>query len=297
MSRSGERSGGGRIETTSRPVAVADAIAPLPDGYADLLDRVAAVLAADPRVDALWLSGSLGRGVADAGSDLDLIVTVHDELRDDFEAAGGSTWAFLDPAISFEIPGVPGSFVLMTGEGLRVDAVLESVSQVAKTPYRHRVVVFDRRAERLAVPAAEDDGRGPDAARVEWIAREFARQLAIFPDAVVGREDWLLGQEAVHNYRLFLYELYVESNQPLPPMGVKQWSAKLTAAQRDRLASLRVPTADEESVIDAMQQVQRVIRSEGRAMVESAGGTWPETAVQAGLARWAARGLGGCLEG
>ncbi len=185
----------------------------------------------------------------------------------------------------------------MTGEGLRVDAVLESVSQVAETPYRHRVVVFDRRAERLAVPAAEDDERGPDVARLEGIGREFARQLAIFPDAVVGREDWLLGQEAVHNYRLFLYELYVESNQPLPPMGVKQWSAKLTAAQRDRLAALRVPTADEESVIDAMRQVQQVIRSEGRALVESAGGTWPGAAVQAGLARWAARGLEGSLEG
>ena len=91
--------------------------------------------------------------------------------------------------------------------------------------------------------------------------------------------------------RRVLYELYVESNQPLPPMGVKQWSAKLTAAQRDRLASLQVPAADERSVVAAMQQVQRVIRAEGRTIVEAAGATWPEDAVRAGLARWQARGV------
>ena len=271
---------------------IAAALASLPPGYADVLDRIVDELGADPRVEALWLSGSLGRGVADAGSDLDLIVTVADASLDAFAGDGGSTWAFLSPAISYEMPGLPGSFVLTTSVGLRVDAVLEATSDIAETPYRHRLPVFDRRTEPTPVPPAEDAERAPDVTRMEAIALEFARQLAIFPDAVVAREDWLLGQEAVHNYRRFLYDLYAESNQPLPPMGVKQWSAKLTAAQRNRLASLLVPNADEQSVIDAMRRIQQVIRTEGRALLESAGGTWPEAAVRAGLARWEARGLG-----
>lgn len=273
------------------PHETLDAIAPLPDGYADLLDRVVATLEADERVRALWLSGSLGRGVADAGSDLDLVVTVEDQAHDAFVGDGGSTWAFLDPVISFGMPGLPGSFVLTTPDGLRVDTVLERESDVASTPYRHRLPVFDRRSAQPPVPAVEDAECGPDVSTMEAIATEFARQLAIFPDAVVARQDWLLGLEAVHNYRLFLYRLYVESNQPLPPMGVKQWSAKLTAEQRDRLTSLRIPDADEASVVEAMRQIQQVIRTEGRALVEAAGGTWPEAAVEAGLARWSARGL------
>lgn len=268
-------------------------LAPLPAGYADVLDRVVDALSADSRVVALWLSGSLGRGVADTGSDLDLIVTAADDSREDLVVGGKRTWAFLDPVISNEMPGLPGSFVLTTPDGLRVDAVLEAASDIAETPYRHRVPVFDRRPVRVAVPVADEPPGGPDAARMEATVTEFARQLAIFADAVVARRDWLLGQEAVHNYRAFLYQLYVESNQPLPPMGVKQWSAKLTATQRDRLASLQVPAADEKSVIDAMRQVQRVIRAEGRAVLEAAGGIWPEAAVQAGLARWEARGLEG----
>ncbi|MBB2892337.1 nucleotidyltransferase domain-containing protein [Flexivirga oryzae] len=271
--------------------AVGDAIAPLPGGYADVLDRVVTALEADPRVVALWLSGSIGRGVADAGSDLDLIVTVADREADDVVAAGAATWAFLAPVVSLEMRGLPGSFALTTPEGLRVDVVLERELEVAETPYRHRVPVFDRRRTPTPVPAADEEHRGPQVATMEAVATEFARQLAIFPDAVVARGDWLLGQEAVHNYRTFLYQLYVESNQPLPPMGVKQWSAKLTAAQRDRLAALPSPAAEKTSVIDAMRQVTRVLRTEGRALVEGAGGAWPQAAVDAGLARWRAWGL------
>lgn len=278
-----------RDERASRRVA--EAIAPLPSGYADLLRRIVTVLESDHRAAALWLSGSLGRGVADAGSDLDLIVTVGDETHDGFVQDGDTTWAFLEPVISLEIPGLPGSFALVTHEGLRVDVVVEAVADVAHTPYRHRVPVFDRRSAVVPVPGAADVERGPDTARMELVSREFARQLAIFPDAVVARRDWLLGQEAVHNYRRFLYELYVEANQPLPPMGVKQWTAKLTAAQRDRLVSLPVPTPEEQSVVDAMRQIQLVLRAEGRELVESAGGTWPEAAVRAGLRRWEARGI------
>ena len=41
---------------------------------------------ADERVRAMWLSGSLGRGDADAMSDLDLIVAVADDALPEFAA-------------------------------------------------------------------------------------------------------------------------------------------------------------------------------------------------------------------
>jgi len=45
----------------------------------DLLERIVATLQADSRVVAAWLSGSFGRGVEDAWSDLDLHVAIEDE--------------------------------------------------------------------------------------------------------------------------------------------------------------------------------------------------------------------------
>lgn len=50
----------------------------MPPEYEPLLAGVRDVLERDARVLALCLGGSIGRGVADAGSDLDLLVTVAD---------------------------------------------------------------------------------------------------------------------------------------------------------------------------------------------------------------------------
>ena len=54
--------------------------------------------------------------------------------------------------------------------------------------------------------------------------------------------------------RWILYDAYVESNRPLPRTGLKQWSAKLTDAQRATLVAL--PTSgDPAPVIAALEDV------------------------------------------
>ena len=58
-----------------------------------LLARIRALLQADPRVDAAWLSGSFGRGEADAWSDLDLHVAVRDAELDAFLAERPALYA------------------------------------------------------------------------------------------------------------------------------------------------------------------------------------------------------------
>ena len=76
------------------------------------------------------------------------------------------------------------------------------------------------------------------------VVTEVLRQAAIFPAAVVAREDWLLGQVAVHNYARLLYQLFAASNEPVGPMGVKQWSSRLrpTSARCWPRSRSRVPT-------------------------------------------------------
>ncbi|HET7430620.1 MAG TPA: nucleotidyltransferase domain-containing protein [Nocardioides sp.] len=261
------------------------ALAPLEAGYAELLARVVDHVADDERVRALWLAGSVGRGVADAGSDLDLVVTVAD--RDAF--ADAASWDVLDPVITLPLPGLPGCFAFTTRAGLRVDVVLETAGEVASSAYTRRLRVLDR--DGLALPDPAGEQRGPDGARMQALVTEVLRQNAIFPAAVVAREDWLLGQVAVHNHQQMLYDLLVESNQPLPPMGVKQWSSRLTAEQRGVLAALPAPTADRESVVASMTAVRDAIRTHGRAALEAAGGTWPVEVDDALAAYWRRHGL------
>lgn len=264
--------------------AVREAVAPLEPGYLDLLSRVVDHLDGDPQVRAIWLSGSVGRGVADAGSDLDLVVTVADESAfGDAEA-----WGFVDSVVTIPIAGLAG-FAFTTRQGLRLDVVLETPAEVPSSPYVHRISVLDR--DRLAPPVPTDEERPPDIERMQDLVTEVLRQCAIFPAAVVAREDWLLGQVAVQNYQQLLYLLLVESNQPLPVMGLKQWSSRLTADQRDLLAGLPAPTAERGSVVAAMTAVRAAIRTQGRAALESAGGTWPTEVDDALAAYWERHGL------
>jgi predicted nucleotidyltransferase len=268
------------------PADVGSALAPLEEGYLDLLTRVAGQAAGDDRVRALWLAGSVGRGVADAGSDLDLVVTVRDRAA----FTDARVWEdVVDPVITTPIPGLPGCFAFTTRAGLRVDLVVETSDEVASSPYTHRVRVLDR--DRTTPPAPGSGERGPDLGRMQAVVTEFLRQVAIFPAAVVARGDWLLGQVAVHNYQRMLYELLVESNRPLPPMGVKQWSSRLTPEQRDQLAGLPAPAADRDSVVAAMNDVRAALRTHGRAALEAAGGTWPATVDDALDAYWGRHGL------
>ena len=253
---------------------VVSAIAPLPEAYADLLGRIEQVLQADDEVRALWLAGSLGRRDADAGSDLDLVVTV----RDLGAYADPGRWDVVEPLITTPIPGMPGCLAFTTRAGLRVDVVLETPGDLATTSYRRRVRVFDR--DGLPLPDPEPDLRRPDVARMEAIVMESLRQWAIYPFAVVAREDWLLGQAAVGNYHRMLYDLFVEANQPLPEMGVKQWTRRLTAEQAEVLTALPPPSADRDSVERSMRAVRDALRTHGRAALEGAGGTWPEEVAE-----------------
>jgi hypothetical protein len=244
------------------------------------------LLAARDEVRAVWLAGSVGRGSADAGSDLDLIVTVADAAFDDL--ADPSVWAPLDPLLCLDLPFLPGAAVITTREGLRLDVVLERVSDLASTPYRRRLVVLDR--DGLEVPD-EDPLPGPDPRVLHDLVVELLRQSAIFPAAVIARGDWLLGQESVISYRSLLYRIFVEANQPLPPMGVKQWSSRLTPGQRDMLAGLPLPSPDRDSVVACIVEVRRALRTHGRAAVEAAGGTWPVDLDDAMARLWRGAGL------
>jgi hypothetical protein len=251
--------------------AVIDVLEP---GYGALFDRAVDVFGADERVRALWLSGSLGRGDADAMSDLDLLVAVADDEMASFNDSWHEWLASITPTlIARPLPFAPGSLYAVTTDRLRIDVVAEPASKVRSSFFRHRLVVFDRDGLDALVPAP--GGAGPSLDRVSGLVEEFFRDYGMFP-VVLERKDWLLGLEAVHLYRGLLYQLFVEMNAPLPPMGVKQWSTKLTPEQRKVLESLPTGTATRDGVVDAHRQTAREFVHRARHAVEKLGGQWPD---------------------
>ncbi|MGA8113992.1 MAG: nucleotidyltransferase domain-containing protein [Actinocatenispora sp.] len=257
----------------------------LPDRYGDLFDRAMTVFQADTRIRAVWLHGACGRGAADAGSDLDLSVAVRDADHEQFAAQWRDWLADITPTVVARPTGDRG-FSCLTPTCERLDVVVSPVGELPTTGWtlRRRVVLFDRDGLDARIPAPDDPPPDPD--RIAWIIEEVLRQQANFP-TVRARQDWLLGQVAVQQIHLHLYELYAEANRPMPGMGPKQWSAKLTPAQRAVLSALPVPSADARSVYQARDEAIVVFVREAKAVAAANGVEWPvalETAVRDYLA-------------
>lgn len=248
----------------------------LPDSYRPLFESVLNVCEHDPRIRALWLSGSLAKGTADAGSDLDTLIAVRDEDFDDFVAHWRDWLNGITPTlIARELPFAPGSFYSTTTSCARLDVIVERVSSLAGTPYRYRRVVFDRDELDATVPAPEPIP-GPDSGKILVIVEEFFRTLAISPFMLDQRRDYLVVLEGVHALRQMLYDVFVESNQPLAPMGIKQFSAKLSPEQCEIMHALPAATPDRASLVRAMNAIVEVMRTAGRDAAVSCGCQWPD---------------------
>jgi hypothetical protein len=221
----------------------------LPPGYGQLLDRCLEVMYNDPRVRAAWVHGSVARGEADAVSDLDVIIAVADEQLPEFASGWRARLDAITPTVmarpSF---GNTGSWLAITPTCERFDLWVEPASQVASSSVRDRRVLFDRDDLAPLVPAPAP----PAQPSTEKFAELHGRFTAAASVARVADE--LLMLQVIYVLRWILYDAYVESNRPLPPSGLKRWSAKLTDDQHDRF--LHLPTSgDPTAIIDALEEV------------------------------------------
>jgi hypothetical protein len=140
-------------------------------------------------------------------------------------------------------------------------------------------------------PGSAAPPAGPEPGKLAEITEEFLRQQAIFPAAVVARGDWLLGVVGTEEVHLMLYQLFVEANQPLPAMGLKQWSAKLTPPQRACLEALPPPAPRRDAVLHAMRAAAAEFRAQAREILGAYQVPWPE-ALDAAVMAYQTRELG-----
>lgn len=252
------------------------AMEPLPIKYHELLARVIDVAEPDPRIRGLWLSGSLARGTADAGSDLDLVLAIADDAFDDF-VDGWRHWLdMITPTlVANAIPGSNLVFYSLTENICRIDGVVEPVSRVPESPHRTRVPVIDRDGLDARVPDPIQLP-GADRKKITKIIEEFWRIQAIFPAMINDRRDLYCAREGVHTASRVLYDLFVECNQPLPPMGAKQFRARLTPEQYDLLLDIPAYCGDRRDLIAADLAVCAAMNGAGRAAAEAAGAVYPE---------------------
>ena len=103
-------------------------------------------------------------------------------------------------------------------------------------------------------------------------------------DVAVTRDDRLLAIEAIAQARNLLYLLFVESNAPLPAMGVKRWSDKLTDDQRTRARGVADRRAGHGRARRAHDDVVRAFIEQARPICARLGVDWPEALEAADVA-------------
>lgn len=267
-------------------------LARLVPSYRPIFDRLLAVCEADERIRALWLAGSLAKGTADRGSDLDSLLAVRDGDFEAFTSSWREWLASITPTLlARELPFARGSFYSTTAGCERLDVICEPVSKVPESPYRYRLVVFDRDGLDATVPAPEPPA-GPDPQRLRDLVEEFFRIEAMTPQMLIERGDYLVVVNGVQGLQGMLYDVFVECNQPQPPMGIKQWSARLTPEQRQILTGLPVAAPEPGSIVTALRAVVDAMRTSGRAAVTACGGSWP-TDLDEGVQRFVDASLAG----
>jgi predicted nucleotidyltransferase len=246
----------------------------LPPAYRDLCERAASVLVADERVRGMWLGGSLARDTADAASDLDVFVAVADEHLQAFAGAWRELLASITPTVLAEEQWfAKGSFWSITPGYERFDVVVEPVSKLPESLFPVRTVVFDR--DGLTDRLPDERPRSPAPATVRKLVEDFFHFSAM-PEVLLVREDWLLAAEHLHLLRDLLYKLDVEANQPLPPMGLKRWTEKLTPEQASVLLAVPTSAGSRDELVAAHLQLARAFLGTARPLAASLGLDWPD---------------------
>jgi predicted nucleotidyltransferase len=149
------------------------------------------VARADPRIEALWLQGSLATGKADAFSDIDAYLAVADAA---FDALWGERAALLNRlggALAWSVattPGLTAVHALMTG-GARLDLFFEKVSMAPETPRPIAKTLVDKTG--LTARLKLDwQAPVPTVGRIVQTIIRMTRQGATWPLRVLGRNQW-----------------------------------------------------------------------------------------------------------
>ncbi|WP_309606286.1 hypothetical protein [Phenylobacterium sp.] len=240
----------------------------------DLIEAVREAADADPRVVALFLSGSLGAGDGDRWSDCDFVLVAAPEAHATFvEQARDWIAGICAPVLWRQVyPGVP-LFLAVTQAWLRLDLTVTVPSHLngARATWRP---LFDPQGLHDRLPK-HPPSRSPGPDKMVAITEEFLRSLGLLPLSI-GREEFVVGVTGVGHLRAQLIALLIEGHAPPSPPGALRLSRVLDAEEIALIESLPCPAANREAVIAASMACAAAFLPRARGIAQQLGATWPE---------------------
>ncbi|SHF40108.1 nucleotidyltransferase domain-containing protein [Devosia limi] len=247
----------------------------MPTNLETAIATMAGVFGREPKVRALYLSGSFGYGLADRYSDIDLLIVTEDGPSDEIAAlcrraisAAGDIVLWWDRSVR------PTLINAITDDWLRVDVEMATSTQLAGRPQNALKVIFDHDGLYDTLPDQVAPPR-PDPKFFRWQVEEFIRILGLMPLAL-GRQEYVIGLTGVFMLRAALIDLLI-AEAALPHRGgMLHLNRQITAAQKTLLASMPALEPKAEAVQHAQLAYAAAFLPRARVMARNIGAEWPE---------------------
>lgn len=245
-----------------------------------LIDRIAALLRAEPRVDAAWLAGSLGKGGGDAFSDVDTLVLAKDGLAGEVAGAlGEAIKAAVDPAL-LNVHGYGRVLSAVTEDWQRFDVTVLQGEEINRYDAAKLTPLFNRGTRTPPVKPVVAYRCTPETLRPLVI--EFIRVMGLTPVAM-GRREFELALSGVDILRRSTFDLMLEENgiAPADRGGALHRNNMLTAEQQAEFRTIPPQAATRESVLAVNAAYARIFLPRARRLAAAIAMEWPERFEQA----------------
>jgi len=246
-------------------------------------------LAADARIKAAWLEGSLGRGNADRYSDLDIHLLLAEAVLPDFKTQVEAWLTEIRPLVLFNLLFDGKMVNALTQDGLRLDMWLHSGETMAVDPAK--VLVLQATPSSLTFDKAVPPQDPIAIARgLERVTKEFWRCISLTP-AVTGRAELIIGFIGLSVEINLLTELLLTGHGIVRDTGVKNLNHFLPADTRQAIeAALTLDGLSQASLVQAHLSLARIVQTEGRTIAEKHQFAYPD-ALEAAVLRYVGQEL------
>lgn len=240
-----------------------------------ILASLAAPLAADPDVAALFLAGSHGNGTADAFSDIDLLAiapaAAHRRVADAWRTG---VERFVEVVFVGERHGRGVLLNVITADWMRIDLVVLAAADATGRCKAGLRPVFDRIGFHDGLPDDLPPAQ-PDPQRVGRTVNEFIRVLGLLPVGL-GRGELVMCVKGADLLRDLLIDLMLEEC-PLPDRGGALHLGRLLRPQDMAvLEGLPYPQPRRQAVIDAHRALAAAFLPRARRLSAELGVAWPD---------------------
>lgn len=214
------------------------------------IETIRQVLDSDPRVIALFLGGSFGKGQADGYSDIDLVAIVARDDQAEFNTAWRQRLQAIAPIVFWNETGKDQHlFNAITEQWQRIDLISADEDALKKRSKDSLKPLIDRHGLYDTLPATIP-WPGPNRGYLTYLINEFFRVFGLFAVAA-GRKEYLLGVAGVELLRMMLFNLLSEEVERVDKGGMLAWSRRLSEEQLDLLATIPPVAPTLQSIIDA----------------------------------------------